>query len=637
MMRVKLQSFILTFGVAAAISTPLAAQNGGAGETVIRVESREVVVDTTVVDKNGTFVPGLAQKDFRVLEDGKEQRITAVSIMSAGTSPTSSEKHYIALFFDASTMPQADRTTVRQEASRFVASFASPDRYMAVVDFNGNLQIQQNFTTDVNGLKNALAQNRGTMAGSGGYSDLLESLREVAESLGRIRGRKVLVLFSAGTKILTGGANGAADLHGEIRSAIEACNKADVGIYSVGVGIARGQDAAIAKAPAPRIPGMVIQPQSDTPADLDPLKVLADGTGGETFATVNGLSESLGKIALEQDRYYLLTYSPAIDSPEGKCHELNVKVDRRNVDVRSRQGYCTSKPENAIPGKIAGEDLKKSAAAQADTGNIRMQLPWFYSGPNLARVRMSLDIVPAAMKLQTDKGRFHGDYEIVGVARKPDDSVAAQFTKTIHLDFDKQQAEAFLKSSYHYINEFRIAPGKYKVSVAIGVDGKAFGKIEKSLDIDSWTGESLSMSGVALSREAKPVADLASGLESSLLIGTQPLIVKGSEIIPAGSSEYYSGETGSVYFEIYEPLISGNTVPLIGIRIRVLDVPGGASKFDTGVKIATSFVRPGNPVVPVVSPIPIATLPAGTYTLEVSAMRQTGAPVVRTSEFKITR
>jgi VWFA-related protein len=622
----------------AAISVPLKAQNNSASETVIRAESREVVVDTTVVDKNGAFVRDLTPKDFRVWEDGKEQRITAASLQSAGSSPETSAKHYIALFLDASTISAADQAAVRQEASRFVSGFASPDRYMAVVDFNGSLQIPQNFTTDVNRLKSALALSHSAIAASSSYGDLLASLSEVAQSLGRIRGRKVLVLFSAGTKILTGGANGANDYHDEIRGVIEACNKADVGIYSVGVGvgIVHGQDAQSAGPAVPnRSPGILVK--SDTP-DLDPLKVLADGTGGETFATINGLADSLGKVALEQDQYYLLTYTPAIDSAEGKCHDLTVKVDRRNTDVRSRQGYCTSKPENPIPGKAAGEDLEKSAAAQTDIGrNVSMQLPWFYSGPNLARVRMALDIVPAAMKLQTDKGRFHGDFEVAGTARRPDDSIAAQFTKTIHLDFDRQQVEAFLKTPWHYINEFRIAPGHYKISVAIGEGGKALGKIEESLAIDPWSGESLSMSGVTLSKEAKPIADLAGGLESGLLIGTQPLIANGTEVIPAGNNEYHSGEAGLVYFEIYEPLLSGNAIPPIGIRIRVLGKATGTPKFDTGIRIATSFVRPGNPIVPVAAPIPTATLPAGAYTLEVSAMRQTGAPVIRTSEFEVLR
>jgi hypothetical protein len=73
----------------------------------------------------------------------------------------------------------------------------------------------------------------------------------------------------------------------------------------------------------------------------------------------------------------------------------------------------------------------------------------------------------------------------------------------------------------------------------------------------------------------------------------------------------------------------------VGIRVRVLDRATGQQKEDTGVKAAGSFERPGNASVPIVSSLPTATLPAGAYRLEVSVMRSTGDPVVRTADFDV--
>jgi hypothetical protein len=47
-----------------------------------------------------------------------------------------------------------------------------------------------------------------------------------------------------------------------------------------------------------------------------------------------------------------------------------------------------------------------------------------------------------------------------------------------------------------------------------------------------------------------------------------------------------------------------------------------------------SFMHAGNPVVPIISPLPTE-LSAGAYKLEVTVMRQNGAPVVRTVDFGI--
>src|SRR5258707_623448 len=50
---------------------------------VIKKESRLVLVDAVVTDKKGKYVRDLAQSDFRVYEDNKEQALTS---FSTGTS-----------------------------------------------------------------------------------------------------------------------------------------------------------------------------------------------------------------------------------------------------------------------------------------------------------------------------------------------------------------------------------------------------------------------------------------------------------------------------------------------------------------------------------------------------------------------
>ena len=89
----------------------------------------------------------------------------------------------------------------------------------------------------------------------------------------------------------------------------------------------------------------------------------------------------------------------------------------------------------------------------------------------------------------------------------------------------------------------------------------------------------------------------------------------------------------------YEPLLSaakeGTPLPVVGVRTRVLDRASGQSKQDSGPQLIQSFMHAGNPVVPIVSPLPTATLPAGAYKLEVTVMRQTGDPVIRTADFDV--
>src|SRR5215471_15510569 len=113
---------------------------------VIRKETKLVLVDAVVTDKKGNYVRDLAQNDFKVLEDNKEQAINNFSSGADVATQPNGQRHYLILFFDNSTMAAPDQIQARGAAQKFIEANAGPDRLMAVVDFGGSLRIVQNFT-----------------------------------------------------------------------------------------------------------------------------------------------------------------------------------------------------------------------------------------------------------------------------------------------------------------------------------------------------------------------------------------------------------------------------------------------------------------------------------------------------------
>ncbi len=650
------------------IAAAVRAQDAGGAPLVIRAESREVLVDAVAVDKNGRFARDLTAKDFRIWDDNKEEKISGFSLESSGVSPERPSKHYIAMLFDTSSSAgSSGLMATRQEGVRFVDGFASPDRYMAVVSFNinGGLRVGQNFTVDKDLTKKALnslsaTQRNGPTQGEPApappprgraappptsaqatdpfeFRNMLGAVRNLAASLASIRGRKALVLFSGGIAMTS-------ELNAELQATIDACNKANVALYTVGPGPggnATSTTDASAVSSTQRGGSARLSMLTDLGTnDQDAARTLSEGTGGVSFTTTNDLAASLGKVAQEQDQYYLLAYTPTVDSPEGSCHELRVKVDRSDLDVRARGSYCTSKQVDALSGKAAGAELEARAAGGGGNIAAKMQLPWFYEAPGAAKVDVVMDFVPSAMKFQKEKGKLHGEFDLAGVAMRADGSAAARVSDTVKVDFDtQQQADAFLKAPYHYENQFDILPGQYTFRMAFRDGSAAFGKAEMPLRVGGWDSKSFGASGIALSHHEQPAADLAAGLDASLLEGMRPLVAKGTEVAPTGINQFHAGEPGYFYFEAYEPLLMdvkpGAALPLVGVRTRVLDRASGAQVEDGGVKSAGSFMRAGNPVVPVVSPLPLTSLKAGAYRLEVTVMRQFGDPVVRTADFDV--
>ena len=236
-------------------------QNTG---TVIRAETRLVLVDAVVTDKKGNYIRDLAQKDFRVWEDNKEQTVKSFSLESDDGAPSNSHRHYLVLFFDNSSMTPGDQVQARQAATKFIERNAGPNRLIAIIDFTGGVHVAQNFTSDPERLKKVVADVKfswtspnepvevatlgtpslGHAEAEFGIRNVLLALRSVAKGLGTVPGRKSLVF-------LTSGFPRNPETEAELTAAIDSCNKANVAVYPIDV---RGLVAPMSAIPGGTLP-----------------------------------------------------------------------------------------------------------------------------------------------------------------------------------------------------------------------------------------------------------------------------------------------------------------------------------------------------------------------------------------------
>ncbi|HEY1963432.1 MAG TPA: hypothetical protein VGG59_00810, partial [Acidobacteriaceae bacterium] len=266
------------------------------------------------------------------------------------------------------------------------------------------------------------------------------------------------------------------------------------------------------------------------------LAALAEGTGGFSIFNTNDLLGGLEKIGREQSEFYILGYVPP-ETPEGSCHTLKVKLNRGGMNVRSRSGYCNARTVNPLDGKPLEKQLELHAAG-ASAGSIHgaLQVPYFYTAPNVARVNLAMEIPADALNFNKDKGKYHANVNILGIAYKDDGSVGARFNDTVNLDLEKDEWKEFTKNPYRYQNQFDASPGTYKLTVVLSGGGDTFGKFESPLQIDSYDGQHFSLGGVALTNSPTRISDIPSGLDSALLEDRTPLVVKGMQILPSASN-----------------------------------------------------------------------------------------------------
>jgi VWFA-related protein len=349
------------------------------------------------------------------------------------------------------------------------------------------------------------------------------------------------------------------------------------------------------------------------------LAALAEGTGGFTIFNTNDLLGGLERIGKEQSEFYILGYVPQ-ETPEGTCHTLKVKLNRGGTNVRSRSGYCNVKTANTLEGKPLEKQLE-SRATGAQAGSIKgaLQAPYFYTAANVARVNLAMEIPAETVRFNKDKGKYHANLNVLGIAYRGDGTVGARFSDTINLDLEKDEWKEFAKTPYCYENQFDATPGTYKLTVVLSAGGDDFGKFETPLQIDTYDGKHFGLGGVALTDAAQRLGDIPTSLDAALLEDRTPLVVQGLQITPSGSNRFKRNENVVLYSEIYEPLLTSDNPPRVGMGYRIFDRATNQEVFFTGVLPADAFVQKGNPVVPVGLKVNVKDLAPGGYRLMLQA------------------
>ncbi len=350
------------------------------------------------------------------------------------------------------------------------------------------------------------------------------------------------------------------------------------------------------------------------------LRALADGTGGFTVLNTNDILGGLNRVARELNEFYILGYVPP-SSKEGSCHTLKVKLSRGGVEIRSRSGYCNTRPADPLAGKPLEKQMEVEAAGTR-VGSIKgsMQVPYFYTSPDLARVNVAIDVPSNSLNFNKDKSNYHSDVNVLGIAYKPDGSVGARFSDTLELDLTNEEWRQFTKHPYHYQNQFDVAPGTYKLAVVFSAGGEHFGKFETPIQIVPYLRKTITLGGVVLSTDFQKLDQNSNQLDAMLVEDRTPLIANGVQITPAAKYQFKKSDNVVLYSELYEPLLKTENPPQVGAGYVLFDKATNKKISATGVFRLDEFTQKGNTIVPFTLKLQLGDLSPGTYRLVLLAI-----------------
>src|SRR5918995_3964700 len=241
---------------------------------------------------------------------------------------------------------------------------------------------------------------------------VLDTLKNTAEFLASVRGRRKAVLFfSEGIDYpITDsfGGHSATDVIRATQDAITAAARANVNFYTIDprglVGMtnefmemAGGGSPEMAGAPAMRTPGTnaaitgiygntgPFNAQTELMAELmisqGSLRELAEQTGGIASVNTNSLTTTFDRIVHANSRYYVLGYYPPTHPRNGRFHKIEVRTRQPGLRVAARKGYGSPRGRTAEERKRDEETKRAREAKRPDADKTSSELREILTSP----------------------------------------------------------------------------------------------------------------------------------------------------------------------------------------------------------------------------------------------------------------
>ena len=102
--------------------------------------------------------------------------------------------------------------------------------------------------------------------------------------------------------------------------------------------------------------------------------------------------------------------------------------------------------------------------------------------------------------------------------------MAARFSDSVNLDYQKEEKEGTRSDTYNYRNSFKIAPGEYTLKLVVNAGSGKFGKYIGTLVVEPFSIQQFTLSGPAFGNTIVPFLLGATDIDQSLTEGTSPLV-----------------------------------------------------------------------------------------------------------------
>lgn len=448
------------------------------------------------------------------------------------------------------------------------------------------------------------------------------ALEKLMRATAQLPGRKLAFFVSDGFLLDTGPRN--LDPRARLNKITDAALRAGTVLYTIDArGLASGQQDATNNNAMDINGRMESTLLREIPASQDALNALAEDTGGRALRNRSAFGPWVSKIIEETSNYYLLAWRPE--------NEVQTSKDFKNISIRVAghpewtvrlpRGFLKAKAETAAkPTDKASSDakptpqlqLREALASQSPKREIPTSLSAIYlDTPEHGMVlTAAVQIAGGGLTYEAADGKRVAAVDLVGLVFDDKGKAVGNFQTRLKINAAATEASATDDRKNFYNYRFPIKPGLYQVLVAAR-DSKSglVGSARQWIEIPDLSSRRLSLSSLIVGLQSVEARAATDGQDASeqAQFSVDHHFTRNSPL--RFVAFVYNANRGS----------NGSAPPDILIQTQVLRA--GTQMFTTAWSKAVGTTQDVGRIA-YGGEIPLRTLPAGQYVLQVTAKDQ---------------
>ncbi len=452
----------------------------------LRVTSRLVFLDVTVLDKKGRpVVTGLTKDDFTITDDKKPQRIfsfeapeTHVDANAVGDNPAG--KAPVTIFvLDLLNSNFEDFAYIRFMVHRYLAGqpkqLNSPAELMVLG--NKSLEMVQGYTRSKADLLYALdhvpAALPYKMMSPSFYAERfvqsIDALQQIALQNSGLPGRKNIVWVGhGGPSIYTVNLPGSTveKLNGYVHDTTNLLVDARASLFVIYPGLKlNGASATMSELAA----GVDIGDDGDPFAGDINFGVFVNETGGNLFYNRNDIDHEIKRSEELGSEYYTLTYQPQEGDSNGKFRRIRVTLRNPDLRVVTKAGYFSL--DRSVPVDPRQQAMVKIAGAVRSTipfDSLSLSLEGLVRHPDSGTASFTVVLKPLNLDWQAaDNGRSSVKLMLAAASLTGRRDILASKVEDLTASADNQDAARLAKTMTRLPVTIRVPRKTQSVRVVI--------------------------------------------------------------------------------------------------------------------------------------------------------------------------